>query len=57
MCVYPCPTGPSGVGLTELKRKLLLSDPEHFGVAVPRELTSFTVYTLCIHILYHGIYI
>ncbi|KAK3513439.1 hypothetical protein QTP70_014269, partial [Hemibagrus guttatus] len=27
--------GPSGVGLTELKRKLLLSDPEHFGVAVP----------------------
>lgn len=57
MCVYPCPTGPSGVGLTELKRKLLLSDPEHFGVAVPRELTSFTVYTLCIHISYHGIYI
>ncbi|XP_065126040.2 MAGUK p55 subfamily member 7 [Paramisgurnus dabryanus] len=28
-------TGPSGVGVTELKRKLLLSDPEHFSVTVP----------------------
>ncbi|XP_017557947.1 MAGUK p55 subfamily member 7 isoform X1 [Pygocentrus nattereri] len=27
--------GPSGVGVSELKRKLLLSDPEHFGVPVP----------------------
>ncbi|XP_073778699.1 MAGUK p55 subfamily member 7 [Danio rerio] len=28
-------TGPSGVGVTELKRRLLLSDPEHFCVTVP----------------------
>ncbi|XP_073705546.1 MAGUK p55 subfamily member 7 [Garra rufa] len=28
-------TGPSGVGVTELKRRLLLSDPEHFSVTVP----------------------
>uniref|UniRef100_A0A8C1NSU5 Membrane protein, palmitoylated 7b (MAGUK p55 subfamily member 7) n=1 Tax=Cyprinus carpio TaxID=7962 RepID=A0A8C1NSU5_CYPCA len=28
-------TGPSGVGVTELKRRLLLSDPEHFSVSVP----------------------
>ncbi|XP_062843352.1 MAGUK p55 subfamily member 7 [Trichomycterus rosablanca] len=27
--------GPSGVGVTELKKKLLLSDPEHFAVPVP----------------------
>ncbi|KAJ8011145.1 hypothetical protein DPEC_G00055140 [Dallia pectoralis] len=27
--------GPRGVGLSELKRRLLLSDPDHFGVAVP----------------------
>ncbi|KAI4902123.1 hypothetical protein NFI96_004396 [Prochilodus magdalenae] len=27
--------GPSGVGVSELKRKLLLSDPEHFSVPVP----------------------
>ncbi|XP_072525003.1 MAGUK p55 subfamily member 7 [Salminus brasiliensis] len=27
--------GPSGVGVSELKRKLLLSDPEHFCVPVP----------------------
>ncbi|XP_067309489.1 MAGUK p55 subfamily member 7 [Pseudorasbora parva] len=28
-------TGPRGVGVTELKRRLLLSDPEHFSVTVP----------------------
>ncbi|XP_051727060.1 MAGUK p55 subfamily member 7 [Ctenopharyngodon idella] len=28
-------TGPIGVGVTELKRRLLLSDPEHFSVTVP----------------------
>ncbi|XP_058649748.1 MAGUK p55 subfamily member 7 [Onychostoma macrolepis] len=28
-------TGTSGVGVTELKRRLLLSDPEHFSVSVP----------------------
>ncbi|CAM4596010.1 unnamed protein product [Leuciscus chuanchicus] len=28
-------TGPVGVGVTELKRRLLLSDPEHFSVTVP----------------------
>uniref|UniRef100_A0A673KEH1 Membrane protein, palmitoylated 7b (MAGUK p55 subfamily member 7) n=1 Tax=Sinocyclocheilus rhinocerous TaxID=307959 RepID=A0A673KEH1_9TELE len=28
-------SGPSGVGVTELKRRLLLSDPEHFSLTVP----------------------
>ncbi|XP_053495285.1 MAGUK p55 subfamily member 7 isoform X2 [Ictalurus furcatus] len=28
----PCPTG---VGLNELKRKLLISDPQHFSVTIP----------------------
>ncbi|XP_051784949.1 MAGUK p55 subfamily member 7 isoform X1 [Erpetoichthys calabaricus] len=28
-------TGPVGVGLNELKRKLLISDPQHYGVTVP----------------------
>ncbi|RXN03386.1 MAGUK p55 subfamily member 7 [Labeo rohita] len=32
-------TGPNGVGVTELKRRLLLSDPEHFAVTVPCEFT------------------
>ncbi|XP_029309257.1 MAGUK p55 subfamily member 7-like [Cottoperca gobio] len=27
--------GPSGVGVNELKRRLLLSDPDHYGVTVP----------------------
>ncbi|XP_068594378.1 MAGUK p55 subfamily member 7-like [Cebidichthys violaceus] len=27
--------GPSGVGVNELKRRLLISDPDHFGVTVP----------------------
>ncbi|TNN72442.1 MAGUK p55 subfamily member 7 [Liparis tanakae] len=27
--------GPSGVGLNELKRKLLISDPQHFNVTIP----------------------
>lgn len=29
--------GPVGVGLNELKRKLLISDTQHYGVTVPRE--------------------
>ncbi|XP_072364495.1 MAGUK p55 subfamily member 7 isoform X2 [Scyliorhinus torazame] len=28
--------GPSGVGLNELKRKLLISDSQHYGVTVPQ---------------------
>lgn len=31
--------GPTGVGLNELKRKLLISDPQHFSVTVPRKST------------------
>ncbi|XP_077592290.1 MAGUK p55 subfamily member 7 isoform X1 [Stigmatopora nigra] len=27
--------GPTGIGLNELKRKLLISDPEHFSVTIP----------------------
>uniref|UniRef100_A0AAR2K2U0 MAGUK p55 subfamily member 7 n=1 Tax=Pygocentrus nattereri TaxID=42514 RepID=A0AAR2K2U0_PYGNA len=27
--------GPTGVGLNEMKRKLLISDPQHFGVTIP----------------------
>ncbi|KAF3703395.1 MAGUK p55 subfamily member 7 Protein humpback [Channa argus] len=27
--------GPTGVGLNELKRKLLISDPQHFSVSIP----------------------
>uniref|UniRef100_A0A8D0A0Q1 Membrane protein, palmitoylated 7b (MAGUK p55 subfamily member 7) n=1 Tax=Sander lucioperca TaxID=283035 RepID=A0A8D0A0Q1_SANLU len=27
--------GPSGVGVTELKRRLLISNPDHYGVTVP----------------------
>ncbi|KAM6900599.1 MAGUK p55 subfamily member 7 [Xenentodon cancila] len=27
--------GPTGVGMNELKRKLLISDPQHFGVTIP----------------------
>uniref|UniRef100_A0AAY4BQN9 MPP7 protein n=1 Tax=Denticeps clupeoides TaxID=299321 RepID=A0AAY4BQN9_9TELE len=27
--------GPTGVGLNELKRKLLISDPQHFGLTIP----------------------
>ncbi|XP_029313625.1 MAGUK p55 subfamily member 7 isoform X1 [Cottoperca gobio] len=27
--------GPAGVGLNELKRKLLISDPQHFNVTIP----------------------
>ncbi|MGH0153107.1 UNVERIFIED_CONTAM: hypothetical protein FKN15_024323 [Acipenser sinensis] len=30
--------GPVGVGLNELKRKLLVSDPQHYSVTVPRAL-------------------
>lgn len=29
--------GPSGVGMNELKRKLLISDPQHFSVTIPRK--------------------
>uniref|UniRef100_A0A8C2NM86 MAGUK p55 subfamily member 7 n=1 Tax=Capra hircus TaxID=9925 RepID=A0A8C2NM86_CAPHI len=31
-----CLSGPVGVGLNELKRKLLISDTQHYGVTVPR---------------------
>uniref|UniRef100_A0A8C2Z1W2 MAGUK p55 scaffold protein 7a n=1 Tax=Cyclopterus lumpus TaxID=8103 RepID=A0A8C2Z1W2_CYCLU len=31
--------GPAGVGLNELKRKLLISDPQHFSVTIPRKFT------------------
>lgn len=27
--------GPGGVGITELKRRLVISDPDHYGVSVP----------------------
>ncbi|KAM4604681.1 MAGUK p55 subfamily member 7-like [Polymixia lowei] len=27
--------GPGGVGVSELKKRLLISDPEHFGVTIP----------------------
>ncbi|XP_041659539.1 MAGUK p55 subfamily member 7-like [Cheilinus undulatus] len=27
--------GPSGVGVSELKRRLLISDPDHYGITVP----------------------
>ncbi len=38
-CLFVCfCTGPSGVGVTELKRRLLISDPEHFSASVPCEL-------------------
>lgn len=29
--------GPTGVGLSELKKKLLISDPQHFSVTIPRK--------------------
>ncbi|KAF3699030.1 MAGUK p55 subfamily member 7 [Channa argus] len=29
------PPGPSGVGVNELKRRLLISNPDHYGVTVP----------------------
>lgn len=32
--------GPTDVGLDELKRKLLISDPQHFSVTIPRKFTS-----------------
>ena len=32
-----CLSGPVGVGLNELKRKLLISDTQHYGVTVPRK--------------------
>lgn len=32
--------GPTGVGLNELKRKLLISDPEHFSVTIPHTSRS-----------------
>lgn len=37
-----CPfVGPSGIGLNELKRKLLICDSQHYGVTVPREYDPF----------------
>lgn len=35
--------GPTGVGLNELKRKLLISDPQHFSVTIPRKFTRLFV--------------
>lgn len=32
--------GPNGVGLNELKRKLLISDPQHFSVTIPHTSRS-----------------
>uniref|UniRef100_A0A672JZJ6 Membrane protein, palmitoylated 7b (MAGUK p55 subfamily member 7) n=1 Tax=Sinocyclocheilus grahami TaxID=75366 RepID=A0A672JZJ6_SINGR len=32
--------GPSGVGLNELKRKLLISDPQHFSITIPHTSRS-----------------
>lgn len=29
--------GPCGVGINELRRRLLISDPDHYGVTVPRK--------------------
>ncbi|XP_074180932.1 MAGUK p55 subfamily member 7 [Rhinolophus sinicus] len=34
--------GPVGVGLNELKRKLLISDTQHYGVTVPRKFDAVT---------------
>lgn len=33
--------GPSGVGVNELKRRLLISDPDRYGVTVPRKTDAF----------------
>lgn len=39
-CLLVCfCVGPTGVGLNELKRKLLISDPQHFSVTIPRKFT------------------
>lgn len=32
-----CPQGPDGVGVSELKKRLLISDPDSYGVTVPRK--------------------
>lgn len=37
---YPVFLGPVGVGLNELKRKLLISDTQHYGVTVPRKFPA-----------------
>lgn len=37
-----CFLGPVGVGLNELKRKLLISDTQHYGVTVPRKFDAAT---------------
>lgn len=39
--------GPTGVGLDELKRKLLISDPQHFSVTIPRKFTLLVWWTKC----------
>lgn len=44
--VSPCLcAGPTGVGLDELKRKLLISDPQHFSVTIPRKFGSLLVWS------------
>ncbi|KAG7216687.1 hypothetical protein INR49_021056 [Caranx melampygus] len=35
--------GPTGVGLNELKRKLLIADPQHFSVTIPHRLRPFAL--------------
>ena len=39
--MFSCFSGPVGVGLNELKRKLLISDTQHYGVTVPRKFWRF----------------
>jgi len=38
--LFSCLSGPVGVGLNELKRKLLISDTQHYGVTVPRKFCT-----------------
>lgn len=33
-------SGPDGVGVSELKKRLLISDPDRYGVTVPRKTQS-----------------
>lgn len=42
--LFSCFSGPVGVGLNELKRKLLISDTQHYGVTVPRKFCAVCCY-------------